>query len=159
MTERKWKPGDVALRCDIPTNSVERIHFRASSGWIDADGDRRGVTDAAMQHPTARPLVVIDPEDDNTLSQLWRLLPDNLVSIDQLQHALREFADPKPVIEEPTALYAVVKDRNGNKWCRVGEGVWRSLSSPGPYVVEKHWHDRDAPLNGNVAEILSEGQP
>jgi hypothetical protein len=152
VMSREWKPGDVATVNGEPITFYEN-EDTSEVMFTNAHGYQHP---ARHLHPDARPLVVIDPDSGVDLSRLWRLLPDNLVSIDQLQAALREFANPPPPIEEPTALYAVVLDRTDNEWCHIGGQVWRSLTSTGQFMVEKHWHDTDSPLEGNVV-ILSPG--
>jgi hypothetical protein len=105
----------------------------------------------AVEHGT--PVVVIDPEDDATLSRLWRLLPDNIVSIDQLQAALREFVNPKP--EEPTGRYAVVEDSDGQEWCRIDVSngyAWQKLGQAG---TERHRYDMYR--NIDAVKVLSPG--
>lgn len=98
------------------------------------------------------PVVVIDPEDETTLSRLWRSLPANLVSIDQLQSALREFANPKPPKPEcPAGLGAVVEDEAGEQWVHfdsVSGWWWRDKRGR-----NARWHDITA------VRVLSEGVP
>lgn len=132
---RAWKPGDVAMAdgCRM---------MRTQSGWLYASpGSLVNYTHAegsSADHVTAlaRPLVVIDPEDAEQVERLllarWRASgfdtaesgPSSRV-IDEWQAALREFADPKPRIEEPRGLGAVVADADGHKWTRANsQGEW-----------------------------------
>ena len=94
MSGREFKPGDVAL-------------FRFSSG------DERGMWDGRLwmvtggksrsaNYVAARPLIVIDPEDAESVARLTRA-----------------FANPRPPKpEEPTGLGAVVEDAEGARWTR-----------------------------------------
>ena len=166
---REWKPGDVAMvndctRPDAPwkaaTCKEAAIPGQHEAVWILHDSGAKVWGSVS----TARPLVVIDPEDREQVERLIGAVhhvdPDGIEphDIDEMQAALREFANPTPRIEEPTNLYAVVRDANNNEWCHVGGQVWRSLSSTGQFMVEKHWHDSGTPLAGNVVEVLAEGQ-
>jgi hypothetical protein len=174
MSAREWTPGDVARHpqgfrgtfvqgytaanqivnrangCTDPHHKGEHDHWHyAYGGW-----DRR---DSPMSRE-GRPLVVIDPEDDNDdVSRLWRLLPNRLVSIDQLQDALREFADPTPPKpDEPMGKYAVVEDTDGVEWVRIdpaGFG-WQRLGDPSTeHNAYASWDGFDA------VRVLSEGVP
>jgi hypothetical protein len=133
---REWKPGDVA-RFDFGGSTVPMVGVRvaacvhdnhtnrgphwhlSSGGWTQYD-DR------------ARPLAVIDPEDMEAVSQLMGHFSraDGAIygkrGVDNMQAALREFAEPKPPRpDEPTGLGAVVEDENGARWTRVGvNGMW-----------------------------------
>lgn len=155
-----WKPGDVAM---VRKDGAERPAIRSMQQrwWLLDTG-----TWTETVEPL-RPLVVIDPEDRE---QVERLLHDYHRQspaadgsecggycagyVDQMQAAL---ASPTPQIDEPTALYTVVLDNSGHEWCHIGGQVWRSLTSSGQFMVEKHWHDSSSPLAGNVVEILSQG--
>jgi hypothetical protein len=118
-----------------------------SSVWVFADGKYRDRGES-----NSRPVAVIDPEDDTTLSRLWRLLPDSLVSIDQLQYTLREFADPKPPKpEEPTGLGAVVVDTGGCRWVRFS-------AKTGPWW-RNHSGSNLRYSNIDAVEVLSHGVP
>jgi hypothetical protein len=158
---REWKPGDVAWW------EGERI-FREGynennpgARWMSATNGECWPEEYVSAEEAPRPLVVIDPEDREAVERLTNALNQFITSGDDyaggVQAALREFANPTPPIEEPTALYAVVLDRTGNEWCHIGGQVWRSLTSSGQFMVEKHWHDTDSPLEGNVVRILSPG--
>ena len=119
----EWKPGDVAI---IPFSAGEERGMWLGDSWAVTGGRAQ-----SSNYATRRPLVVIDPDSDDDLSRLWRLLPDNLVSADQLQAALREFANPTPPKpDEPTGDGAVVEDASGYRWVRiagnaVGSPPWR----------------------------------
>lgn len=122
MTAREFKPGDVAMVTTRSGREYVGVYTYAPGidyFWRHLDGAERGtgLTDPDID---ARLLVVIDPEDEEgSISRLWAILPSNLVSIDQLQAALREFANPTPPKpEEPTGLGAVVEDADGELWVR-----------------------------------------
>lgn len=114
--------------------------------YSDRDRDEFGFADG-------RPVAVIDPDEETGLevSRLWGLLPDKLVSIDQLQDALREFATPKPPKpEEPTGLGAVVESARGNRYVRAGDG-WLPETVLGLFRSPIDWGDIAA------VKVLSEG--
>lgn len=157
----QWKPGDVAmvgikvgLRVEYSpfacpkTHAYDGDHWHRANDWIIDDAKSR-----------VRPLVVIDPEDYEQVERLFRAYATTAAAIrtDAMQAALREFADPKPKIEEPTGSRAIIRDRNGDEWIQVRPHIWRSITSPGRYKVEKHWDDSDAPLRESVVQVLSEG--
>ncbi len=132
MTRREWKPGDVAV---ISTPSGETwfalvrerkslnnaLEFAYTTGSYDLVGDM-------AEGYTARPLVVIDPEDPGTMDALGKAWDEaESCDLDNVQPmtmralrariALRSLvADPKP--DEPTGLGAVVEDSEGGKWTR-----------------------------------------
>ena len=105
--------------------------------------------------PPAPSLVVIDPEDREQVERLWIILRDGLAlrSRDNLQAALREFANPTPPKpEEPTTWLAAVEDADGNRWCLHG----------GPTEPGLEWYSPDLNCRAAYADIdavrvLSEG--
>lgn len=115
---REWKPGDVALttvggateKVSILTETYQsgRRWWRAN-GWVPPE-----------MVDSARPLVVIDPEDREQIEQIAKRCYAELragnVLADRLQAALRALANPKP--EEP-GRYGVVLDTAGQEWCRI----------------------------------------
>lgn len=155
-----WKPGAVYLiREGEGYEGDECILFRAGGDWVDADGDRRGISDEMVAR-IARRLVLIDPEDREQVDRLAYLLVDaraaDSIGHRQLAAALREFANPKPPKpEEPTGRGAVVVDRYGFPWTRY------SFSEPhdGEWINEdgltKQWAELD--LTGHAT--VSEGVP
>jgi len=102
-----------------------------------------------------RPLVVIDPEDRAQVERLCGLfLKGNdgtaIGDANDLQAALREFANPSPPKPaEPTGLGAVVENSDGGRWVRTDVAVdrpwWRY---PG---ITSGWAQVDA------VRVLSEG--
>ena len=102
-----------------------------------------------------RRLVVIDPEDREQVERLELIyLSDEhdecIDTVECMQAALREFANPKPPKpEEPTGLGAVVEDDEGSKWVRVESrtGWWWRNSDGGT----RRWDDIDA------VRVLGEG--
>lgn len=130
MSAREWKPGDVA---EYDNTRIFRTEDSTGARWVDADGDER--FGPALR--TARPLVVIDPEDREQVERLaiaytlrhnyagkpWedREQHNRDLVIDSLADALREFANPKPPKpDEPRGLGAVVEDAEGLRWVRTG---------------------------------------
>lgn len=115
-----WKPGDVAVVTTTDGQEVRAV--RASDGM-------RWVLEPTLFPPRrvadARRLVVIDPEDREQVDLLLDLIdapvdhPMPLTRaerINNMQAALREFANPVVKPEEPTGLGAVVEDASGVRW-------------------------------------------
>ena len=137
----------------IPLGSKFYVREGAGYTW-------RGVGEERYELPSdARPVVVIDPEDREAVEGLLNAYYGHPVDtylgtlVDQLQAALREYANPKPPKpEEPTGLGAVVEDAAGTRWVRVfahpdHPGLWRQTAS----AIERSWRDVDA------AKVLSPG--
>lgn len=111
----------------------------------------------------ARPLVVIDPENNEQVERLESLyLADKHDKCDNtsdcMADALREFANPQPPKpDEPTGLGAVVEDADGRRWVRNGstgylnDPNWRAAS---PLNAVRKWHTY---ANINAVKVLSEG--
>lgn len=151
---RKWKPGDVAMvRHDSSEwrtgiRHGDRARWNTSGGfWFDA------------QVSEVRPLVVIDPEDREQVERLLCLGGYEVcgvsggISVENMQAALREFANPKPPKpDEPMGLGAVVEDGEGEQWVRVRRG-----SEDYPWAkgrnAWRYWEEIDA------VRVLSEGVP
>jgi hypothetical protein len=126
MSTREWKPGDVAMIDHGATGQVVAVRTDLG-GWACS---RRGSDGKPFHHEgdllSARPLVVIDPEDREQVERLvqaWeRQAGESAFSTTgrYLQAALREFANPTPPRpEEPTGLGAVVEDAEGRLWFRM----------------------------------------
>lgn len=163
MTAREFQPGEVAL---IEVGSSARAHVAirdSSAGWLIGDSHAwRFLLDRQDPEVTVvRPLVVIDPEDREQVERLTAALigaPDPFVArIDDVQAALREYANPTPPKPpEPTGLGAVVEDAEGKRWVRNnprGVAAWSPENAgadglAGPY---RHY-DRVA-----AVRILSHG--
>jgi hypothetical protein len=86
-----------------------------------------------------RPLVVIDPEDREQVERLAEAVnaaiasPERMTSLEVMQAALREFADPTPPKpDEPTGLGAVVVDESEVEWVHLGSGLWCYGTTDGP---------------------------
>ena len=107
-----------------------------------------------------RPLVVLDPESEDDCRRLMEAALAHrsaaIPTLETIRGILRALADQKP--PEPTGLGAVVRDRFGKRWIRVGDGdghdaqVW--------YRVDPdHAQERMTTWDGLVdpAEVLSEG--
>jgi hypothetical protein len=139
--KREWKPGDV-----VTATVKGRENVRLVAGWSKyapqlrwcemsprwGDGDDEECWFMPNAVTEARPLVVIDPEDREQVDGLWAILRDGLAlrSRDNMQAALREFANPTPPRpDEPTGLFAQVEDSDGTTWYRSAEqnSVWRKV--------------------------------
>lgn len=130
--KREWKPGDVVAF------TIGGTEYR---GIIDTD-HRPYTTDnrasGRLATPSAiRPLVVIDPEDRGQVERLWDLValqaranPVGGGALEDMQAALREFADPKPPrLAEPTLWGVVEATAPGiprRRWVHHEEGRWVS---------------------------------
>jgi hypothetical protein len=120
---RDWTPGDMAMVRLDPQTEI-RVFWNGQH-WQGVKGVFYDL------HVSARPLVVIDPEDAEAVERLCAsFLMGNegtsIGNVTDLQAALREFANPKPA--EPTGLGAVVEDSQGERWVRVAPFArsWRS---------------------------------
>lgn len=163
MTGQKWEPGDVAL-ATIYGHKVRVV--RGHKAWITTPAPKAeafpvtytAIYDNSGEVKEVHPLVVIDPEDreqvERLANALWNYDGNMLTDLcSATEHALREFANPTPRIEEPTGLGAVVEDENGKRY--VLRGTW---SSNGKWV-----HADEAGFLGwadiNAVRVLSEGVP
>jgi hypothetical protein len=107
MRRERVEADDVAM-----VNGVTAVRTGDNMGWFTESGR---LSDPIVDR--ALPLVVIDPEDREQVDRLVRSYHNqNLFSVvDDMQAALREFADPKPPKPaEPTGLGAVVEDADGS---------------------------------------------
>ena len=128
---REWKPGDVAMVTLLGGTDREYIaEFRQHGGRAQWFGSWNGFGAEVVQ--SARPLVVIDPEDSaavDALAKAWDSLDGETFALGEspmtvrayrMQAALREFANPTPPKpDEPTGLGAVVEDAEGELWIRL----------------------------------------
>ena len=163
MSEHEWTPGELwLLNEDSGYSGDERILFRTDRRWVDAEGDKRDLSDSSVKR-LAHPLVVIDPEDREQVERLAECYLSNVglaiglpLASKRIAHALREFADPKPPKpEEPLGLGAIVLDVKGDRWANLIDTTisrhdqhWMSVRNP------KLWSDY---ADINVVEVLSEG--
>lgn len=144
---REWKSGDVAV------SMGDRL-IRTSEGCWSSENGQAGIR-YTTQDP--RPLVVIDPEDEDAAFRLIDLYfsggADRL-NARAMQAALREFADPKPSKpEEPTGLGAVVEDANGLLWMRGKSSSHLVWIDPTADFDNRHWGQIDA------VKVLGDGIP
>lgn len=157
MSGRKWQPGDVGITAGDPGRDPQRFIVQQGPKelrFVYGDG-------STLLHPPredARPLVVIDPEDRQQAERLSVRFHNEFQGerrvieggyVDAMQAALREFADPKPRIEEPTGLGAVVEDEDGSLLIRNaphGSRPWVTI-----HGATFEWADIDP------VRVLSEG--
>lgn len=173
MTSHEWKPGDMVVATVRGVQNVRMVRERYKSSlsesgvrdgwWIPAPPNldfRPGVRDDEITD--ARPLVVIDPENEAQVTRLANALvdshADHRYGVHQdwlsVQAALREFADPK--LEEPTGLGAAVElvKPEAHEWARavhVGGGLWMFFDSSGS-GGRVRWE------NLNVVRVISGGE-
>lgn len=139
---REWKPGDVAattykgyqsLAFVVAGSSCVPEHPRTAH-WHGKSGGWSELHDPLIDR---RPLVVIDPEDEENVDTIIDLIwtgndPANRPATWRIQAALREFANPTPPKpDEPQGLGAVVEDAKGRKWVRADDDdlPWYRASS------------------------------
>lgn len=153
---REWKPGDVAL-VEVGCESNRHRGMFLFGGWRYGD-DKWVANDPAIV--TARPLVVIDPEDREKVTSLIRAVDlaaghdTTAVYPHRIQNftvALRSLVTP-PKPDEPKGWLSAVEDADGNRWCLHG----------GPTEPGLEWYSPD--LNARrpyshiaAVRILSEG--
>lgn len=152
---REWKPGDVGVTAGV-THPPCRFIVGEGGRARYVDGDNGiGVAESA------RPLVVIDPEDREQVERLAMALSDSYeddfapYEADHMQVALRSLIEP-PKPEEPTGRYAVVVDREGVEWLRKDvEAMWCSQTAKTEGgLIDGHWrHYGDI----SAVRVLSEG--
>jgi len=165
MSDTSWKPGAVAM-----------VHC-SDGEWRQATCEPHAIDPARVvwrfpnrvyrdvDTSTARPLVVIDPENREQVVGMCRRYvetysgpgtsfdPDgaNRRAVECMQAALRSLIDP-PKLEEPTGLGAVVTDVAGTRWIITG----------GPTQPGFEWYSPD--LNSRTSwdlisavKVLNEG--
>lgn len=142
MSEREWKSGDVVvldLRSNGPSFLAANLKAAAERherrGYYSTAADIRDlVAQIEGEATTARPLVVIDPEDREQVERLakamhesdhiapWHDLHNETRAQieDAMQAALREFAAPTPAKpDEPLTGGSQVREADGTIWTRV----------------------------------------
>lgn len=167
----KFKPGDVAMvrLDDADPEFMAMLCSFDGLFWcgVGPEGFGQFYADAA---DIARPLVTIDPEDRQSVERLAfeyvRTFAKGegiaaktvVIAAEQMQAALREFADPTPIKpDEPTGLGAVVEDTEGVRWVRFKFfelKPWRQSHLPGHCerkLATAYYADIDA------VKILSDG--
>lgn len=158
---REWKPGDVAMvtwndaslasgRREIKTSIAIRDDGHWVFGWNTCLADDQ-IADPRIE-ANVRPLLVIDPENREQVTQICDLIPwlgtaPNLV--DDMQAALRSMLVPEP--EEPTGAGSVVRDSRSATWIRMGtspDAAWicPSQTVVGAPATVRMWHDLPRPL-------------
>lgn len=173
MSAREWKPGDVAMVRLDPETEI-RVMYNGAC-WMGRKGTFYDL------HASARPLVVIDPEDREQVERLTKALRDTMpraivglsegdtqtldrIFVESTAAALREFANPQPPKpDEPTGLGAVVEDAAGKCWLRDferGAFPWRPVETS--RVNGRHAPNTNAPARASWGDItavrvLSEG--
>ena len=128
---REWKPGDVAVVRSMYGDEVTAIRTGTPNnmGWSYSMRTRTGSTQTwhsdATGYSVVRPLVVIDPDDEDLpiAHAIYEALDDCgtrdfRVQRERIRAALRSLIEP-PKPDEPTGLGAVVEDANGNRWVSV----------------------------------------
>lgn len=136
----QWKPGDVAM---VGREVAIRVAYNGSDfAFVDGLGRHWRNEDE-----TARPLLVIDPEDREQVERLADLLG---IGDAYVSHALRSLAQPED--PEPTGLGAVVRDGRGNEWVRVEGEYGHPWFQPGGSDSVSPWSDIPRPLT-----VLSSG--
>ena len=135
MTKREWKIGDLAVvttKSGVQYRGIYQLAPGIDHYWGRLPGE---VRPNALLDPdvSARPLVVIDPEDREQVERLLECVLDTDLGdgeavededVTEMQRALREFANPTPPKpEEPRGLGAVVEDADGNRWVRADQKV------------------------------------
>lgn len=165
---REWQPGDVAM-LKLNTRGGKwfqgvRIQPCTQHDYYVWQVNGGGISERAVD--TARPLVLIDPEDHEQVERLYEALcehvpkivslgqpmPDRSIVarkwIDGAQHALRSLLEP-PKPPEPTGLGAVVEDAEGVRWVNVFEkGMWQDHRN------RRQWRTYDKVA---AVRVLSEG--
>lgn len=137
MSEREWKPGDVAV---ASYDGEVKVYLRQRKGafagatdrWMSSDGTVSKAFGLADWH---RLLVVIDPEDAEQVNRLadafcaarWSHMPGSdecdPLTRSAMREALSEYLRPTPPRpDEPQGLGAVVEDAKGLNWIRIHPG-------------------------------------
>lgn len=159
-----FKPGQIAKATvhGVPNVTVMR---HESGGWFSAEYVAHWRTHSGSDVTDVRPLVVLDLAAANDLITADEVAEHAIKTLrrspyisdgalaDQID---RQTQPPRPAIEEPKGLGAVVEDTTGGLWARGPKG-WTFLHADGQYLNWKSWDDRDDPLAGKVVKVHSEG--
>lgn len=159
LAARTWKPGDVAR-----VNGAIAVRADDDQSWFTTAGR---LSDPNVAY--ARPIVVIDPEQREQVERLRdfvdaahrdhgsQYVDGKGARGNALQTALREYAEPKPQIEEPTGIGAVVETEAHVLCVRVGdtEFPWVKASAPGENSYQ--WDGYGGLPGGAAIRVLSEG--
>lgn len=129
MTVREWKPGDVAM---VP--GVGRAVATYDGKWATQTLEVAPHVSLQGGFISARPLVVLDPEDREQVHRLADLLCASTFGLNAddmvMAEVLREFANPTPLTpDEPTGLGAVVENQWGTRYVCDFVGRWYGPSN------------------------------
>jgi hypothetical protein len=167
-----WQVGDVAMVRVLSAETEQRA-FRGRTGWFVASDETGAVVHSAASVVTARPLLVLDPNDVGQMKDLAKALsrhgyklnihgPGPEVNIAKAVASLLKQPlpppppSPRPVgPAEPAGLGAVVVDACGVHYVKIGTEaedcmLWRRQGNGGLYA----WHEIDVP---DAEHVLSEG--
>jgi hypothetical protein len=167
MSAREWKPGDVGVHARFGYRAIRVSHCLdkkhdgySAPHWHACAADGYGGWDP--DGIVYRPVPTIDPEKREDVERLVALaigVPQPFsMRIDDMQDALREYADPKPAKpDEPTGLGAVVEDADGKRWVRAGLDYEYALSENWRCTTgdDAGWWQRYDQID--VVRVLSEG--
>lgn len=160
MSEKNWRPGDVAIWDDGIGKSELVFRFLGGPNYDTAEWQTAENGCGYPREEDVRRAVVLDLEDREQmerLAQIYREVGEgNAVLGDErwtvpglrMQAALRNLAAPKPRIEEPTGWGAVIEDNTGAYWTLYAPeaGAWINYREG-----KRRWHELE------VVRVLSEG--
>ena len=128
---REWKPGDVVAATVDGRENVRLVagwsRYEPQLRWCEVsprwgNGDDEECWFMPERVTDARPLVVIDPENEADVERLADEIFAAMSGVEPTfyatQAALRSLIEP-PKPDGPTGLGAVVEDANGNRWVSV----------------------------------------
>ena len=120
---RDWKPGDVA----VITSGGNKGRVGLISATVGEetylpvalpDGEEEGgVAVLAYGQRSVRPLVAIDPDDQQDRARFHQMAINYIRGDWTAQESMRGLSTP-PKPDEPTGLGAVVEDADGGVWIR-----------------------------------------